>query len=388
MRLVRLAGSVALAVTLFLAGCSLSPEDDTAPITLGAVYNLSGGQAGLDVPSAHGAQLAIDEVNARGGVLGRPVELVLVDGETDPAILAAGTATLLAGHPDTSALFGLSDTDMVLAAAGEAAAAQRLFVTSGATSPRLPAQVPDYLYLACFGDNVQAAAAAEYAYNELQARSVAVLYRREDTYTELLQGYFTTRFSELGGAIVATAGYTTPDELAQAIATMPAADMVFFSAAPDDVIAGVSQMRAAGLTVPIVGGDGFDLGGVWNENPSLSGVYFTTHAFVDLATPDPAMATFIEAYAEAYPGEEAGAFAALGYDTARLLLAAIEQAGSAEPSAVLAALPAVGPFQGVTGDISYDNGSRIPDKSVAVLVVDSGQVALAAEITPSEVPAP
>lgn len=358
------------------------------PITFGAVYNLTGGQAGLDVPSAQGAQLAVAAANAAGGLLDRPVELVLIDGETDPAVLATRTAALLAEHADTVALFGLSDTDMVLAAAGASAAEQRLFVTSGATSPRLPDQVPAYLYLACFGDNVQAAAAAEFAFGDLGARSVAILYRRDDTYTELLQGYFTDRFTELGGQITGTADYATPAELAQAITGLPPADLVFFSAAPDDVIAGVGLLRAAGITAPIMGGDSFDLGELWDDSPDTSGVYFTTHAFVDPANPDPAMAAFIDAYETANPGHEASAFAALGYDTARLLMTAVAAAGTDEPAAILEALPGLSPFQGLTGTISYAAGSRIPVKSVTVLTVNRGEVVLASQLTPSAIPEP
>ena len=222
------------------------------PITLAAIYNLSGGQAGLDRPSWQGARLAVAQANEGGGVLGRPVELVLVNSGTDPAALGGMTAQLLVDQPSICALFGLSDTDMVLAAATSCAAVERLFVTSGATSPHLPQQVPTYLYLACFGDNVQAAAAAEFAYNELGARRAAAFYRRNDTFTELLQGYFTTRFDELGGHTLRATGYESLDEVTGWAAELPPTDVVFFSAAPDDVIAGISRMRAAGVSAPIV----------------------------------------------------------------------------------------------------------------------------------------
>lgn len=358
------------------------------PITLAAIYNLSGGQSGLDVPSWQGARLAVAEANERGGVLGRPVELLLVDSGTEPAALGAMVATLLAERPDISALFGLSDTDMVLAAANSCAAVERLFVTSGATSPHLPEQVPTYLYLACFGDNVQAAAGAEYAYHELGARRASIIYRRGDTFTELLRGYFATRWIELGGLILNAGGYETLDELGQLAAGGPVADVVFFSAAPDDVIAGLGRLRAAGIAAPILGGDSFDLGRVWSENPSLSGIHFTTHAFVDPTHPDPTMATFIEAYERANPGQEAGAFAALGYDTARLILAAISAAGRDDPAAVLAALPGLDEFRGLTGTLRYDNGRRIPTKSVTLLRAGGGRVSLAGQFTPSAVPRP
>jgi branched-chain amino acid transport system substrate-binding protein len=137
------------------------------PVSLGAIYDLSGAQGELDRPSSRGALLAVKEANRSGGVLGRPVRMVPEDGQSQPPIAAARTAKLLRDFPRTAALFGLSDTDMVLAAAPVAAAQGRVFLTSGATSPRLPAEVPEFLYLACFGDNVQAAAAAEWAYGEL-----------------------------------------------------------------------------------------------------------------------------------------------------------------------------------------------------------------------------
>jgi branched-chain amino acid transport system substrate-binding protein len=359
-----------------------------AAITLGAIYNLTGGQAGLDVPSANGARLAVAEANDGGGVLGQPVDLIVLDGATEPAVLAAQTARLLDEHPEVSALFGLSDTDAVLAAAGACATLERLFVTSGATSPHLPEQVQTYLYLACFGDNVQAAAAAGYAFNQLGARTAAIIFRREDTFTELLQGYFAASFTALGGAITGASSYVSLDEIDAIALTVPAVDVIFLSAAPDDVIDALTRLRAGGRTTPIIGGDSFDLGDAWAHHPALADIAFTTHAYVDSTHPDPAMAAFIQAYETANPGHEANAFAALGYDTARLILAAIRAAKGSDPAAVLAALPSMSTFHGLTGTIDYVDGSHIPTKSVTVLRADSGRVSLAAQLTPAAVPQP
>src|SRR5215472_5675878 len=159
--------SSVLLVILLLSACS--SDDTKRPIVLGAVYNLSGGQASLDQPSWNGAQLAAAQINKGGGLLGRRLSLLVADGQTDPTVLAAASTELL--DRKASALFGLSDTDAVLAAAPPAAAQSTLFLTSGATSPKLPEQVPIYLYLACFGDNDQAAAGAEYARQTLKAAS-------------------------------------------------------------------------------------------------------------------------------------------------------------------------------------------------------------------------
>ena len=111
-------------------------------------------------------------------MLGRPVKLVLVDGETKPKVIAREAARLFKQEPALAGLIGFSDTDMVLAAAPIAAKNKRVFLTSGATSPKLPREVARYLFLACFGDNVQAAAGAEWAVKTLKARSAVVLYKQ------------------------------------------------------------------------------------------------------------------------------------------------------------------------------------------------------------------
>ena len=149
-----------------------SPE----PIHIGAIYNLTGSQAPLSGPSLDGARLAVDRINAAGGLLGRRVELLERDPQANPALVRYDAQNLAALK--VTAIIGLSDTDQVLAAAPVAARAAIPFITSGATSPLLPAQVPDWLFLACFGDNVQAAAGAEYAADWLGARTAAILSTR------------------------------------------------------------------------------------------------------------------------------------------------------------------------------------------------------------------
>ena len=356
-------------------------------MVLGAVYNLTGSQAELDIASSRGARLAVDEANRDGGVLGRPVRLVLEDGESRPEVIAARTAAALAGAPSMSALFGLSDTDMVLAAAPVAAKQRRLFLTSGATSPLLPAEVPEYLFLACFGDNVQAAAAAEWAYHDLGARTVSVLFNANSSYTRLLHGYFQTRFTELGGRLVSVESYT-PGDIGSAVGRLGKADIVFVAAVPEDVVEAVRLLRSAGIAVPIVGGDGFDLRDGWRDHPDIGRVFFTTHAYLGADNPDPRVTAFRDAYIAAYPGSVPDAFAALGYDAARLLIAAVAAAGSPDPQAVREALAGIRRFEGDTGTIGYPPGSRIPTKSVTILEIDNGRRTLVRTLSPTSVPPP
>jgi len=366
---------------------TLGAVADDRPVVIGALYNLTGGQQDLDIPSSQGARLAVDEANAAGGVLGRQVKLVLRDGQTKTSVIARETARIFEEEPAVAGLIGLSDTDMVLAAAPVAARNKRVFLTSGATSPMLPQQVPDYLYLACFGDNVQAAAGAEWAVKTLKARTAVVLYRQSSSYAKLLHGYFRARFKQLRGRVLAVRPYTI-DTLTTAVKGLPQAGLVYLAAQPEEVPAALAAIRSAGIKAPILGGDGLDIGEAWKQITRADDVYFTTHAYLGADNPDARVQAFRAQYARAYPGKEPDAFTALGYDTARLLMAAIATAKSTESQAVRRALAATHDFAGVTGTISFGNGSRIPAKSVSIIAVSQGRQALAASVLPEKTPAP
>ena len=375
---------------LALSACS--SDDTSGPIELGAIFNLSGGQESLGQPSWNGAQLAAAEINAAGGLLGRRLSLLVVDGETDATALAAASTELL--EQNVSALFGLSDTDAVLAAAPPVAAAQTLFLTSGATSPQLPEQVPTYLYLACFADNDQAAAGAEYARESLDAGSSYVLFDNSSAYTVLLSRYFAESFAAQGGAIVASAEYAGAAGAAdlsaqiaalQALGTPP--DLLYIAALPDDVAPIVTQFRNAGFAQPIVGGDSYDTDSLLELGDLAGELYYTTHALLVADSPNARVRQFVADYEAAYGHPPENAFAGLGYDTVMLLAETIRRAGSATRAAILATLP-TSSLDGVTGSISYQGDSRVPRKTVSIVRIAGGERPLAAELAPSHIPAP
>jgi len=385
------ASSRGLLVILLLSACS--SDDTTRPIVLGAVYNLSGGQASLDQPSWNGAQLAAAQINKGGGLLGRRLSLLVADGQTDPTVLAAASTELL--DRKASALFGLSDTDAVLAAAPPAAAQSTLFLTSGATSPKLPEQVPIYLYLACFGDNDQAAAGAEYARQTLKAASSYVLFDNTSNYTELLAQYFAASIAAQNGVVVLMADYAGPAGAidlsaqigaVQALGALP--DILYIAAQPDDVATIVSQFRQAGIAQPIIGGDSYDTVSLLQLGDLADDVYYTTHALLIADSPDANVRRFVADYQAAYGHAPENAFAGLGYDTVMLLADTIRRAGSATRPAILATLPMTSDFSGVTGSITYVGDSHIPRKTVSVVRVAGGERQLAAELIPSYVPPP
>jgi branched-chain amino acid transport system substrate-binding protein len=384
-------GIVAMLLVVLSGGCGES--DAPASIQLGGIFNLTGGQESLDVPSRNGAALAVEQINAAGGVLGRSVDLVTADGETDAAVLQARTGELVAG--DAVAVFGLSDTNAVLAAAPVAADAQTFFVTSGATSPQLPVQVPVYLYLACFGDNAQAAAGAEYASSSLQAHTAYLLSDSTTDYTVLLAGYFKDAFTQLGGTIVLEAQYDGHDgalDLSAQIAQLQGLgnlpDILYIASGPDEIRAIVPQIRAAGIDRPIVGGDGYDTSELLQLGAGADGVYYTTHALLAADSTDARVRQFVADYQARYGTAPENAFAGLGYDTVELLVDAIRRAGSSQRAAIGAALASTQDLVGVTGTISYVGGSHIPRKTVTVIRLQGGQRTLAAQFIPAHVPSP
>jgi len=402
----RVAAAAALAAALAagFAACGsaqvVTQQTTPEPIHIGAIYSLTGAQAPLDGPSLDGARLAVDRINAAGGLLGRRVELLERDPRTN-STLAHYDAQNLASLKVT-AMIGLSDTDQVLAAAPMAARAGIPFVTSGATSPLLPAQVPDWLFLACFGDNVQAAAGAEYAADWLGARTAAILFDQDRDDTRLLQRYFAQSFSAQGGVVVLRAGFHSGTrDVAKLLAPRtgdhdandgraPAlkAQILFVAAGPDEAGPLVRKLRAAGYTQPIMGGDSYD-------SPELiaaaretgGGVNFTTHAAFGLPHSTSAMRDFTAWYRSAYGRPPENAFAGLGFDAVNLVADAILRAKSADPTKVRDALLETRGFSGVTGGLSYVGGSLVPRKAVTVIEVGR-RAEVAAEITPAFVPMP
>jgi branched-chain amino acid transport system substrate-binding protein len=388
---IRLALVLVLGVSLLAVGCGGKGGGNT--IKIGMIYNMTGSQASLDAPSANGAKLAAKELNAAGGVLGKQIQLVAFDGKSDAATIA-NSATQLTQTDKVVAMLGFSDSDMVMAAAPTAAKAGIVFVTSGATSPKLPDQVPDYLYLACFGDNVQAAAGAEYAVSSMKAKTLYLLIDKGMEYTLLLGKYFKERFMELGGKVVLEDNYQTGDKDYSAQITKlrglkTAPDMLYIAAGPDDIGTIVKQFRDAGVKKPIMGGDGYDTPLlVQVAGAGAEGVYFTTHSLMDAGLGTDAVKKFMAAYQTEFKTPPENAFAGLGYDTVKLIADAVKRAGSADPKAIREALNTTKDLAGVTGAITFQPGSRIPQKGVTVILVKDGKFTLAQEVVPQKVPAP
>ncbi len=380
-------------MAVLLTACT-GPAASSDTINIGGTYNLTGDLAALDVPASHGSQLAVKEINAAGGLLGKQINFILLDGKTDSAA-NAGIATQLTTMDKVVAIVGDTDTNSALVVGPIAQKAGVPYLTAGATSPKLPDQVGDFMFLEPFGDNVQAAAGAEFMYNQLGCATSWLLWDKDQDYTTFLAKYWQERFEQLGGRVVLNDTYPHQGDtdfsapIARLKALDPLPDCMYVAAGAGDAGTIAKQLRAAGVMLPMVGGDGYDDPALVEvAGAAADNVYFTTHAFVSADEGSEKMNAFIAAYKKEYGTDPESAFAALGYDAMYLIADAISRAGSAEPKAIRDALAATSGFVGVTGTVTYQPGIRVPQKTVTIIAIADGHYTLAATVTPEMVPPP
>ncbi len=370
---------------------TVAPGPDE-PIKIGGAFALTGEEACLDAAAVDGAKLATKEINARGKLLGRTVELVVLDSHysEDKAREIAGE---LVNREKVVAVIGYSETDSALASGPVIQAAGIPFVTVGATSPELPGQIGDMMFLACFGDNEQAAAGAEFSLRQF-GRTACLLWDEERDYTVLLGSYFKSSFLQQGGTILAEDRFQdkVTDLSAQidrikALPTKP--DFYYVAAMPYNAGLVVKQLRKAGISGPIVGGDGYDTPDLISvAGPASENVFFTTHALMDPVKGPESVRNFIAAFEAEYGRKPPNAFAALGYDTVRLVVDAVKRAGTTDGQAIRKALENTVNFPCITGAVNFTPESHVPYKAVTVIRVKDGQFTLAGEIIPAQVPDP
>lgn len=359
-------------------------------VTIAALYNLTGGMSSIDAPALNGALLHAQLINEAGGLLGGTVmlEVVGIDTKTDQQETATAAQQALS-MDNLIAGIGFGDTTFVLAAAPAFQEAGIPFVTSGATHPMLPTWVGDHMFMTAFGDDDQSYAIADYAYDTLGLRRVALWTDDSMDFTRALATFFRERFEERGGEIVGADVFMMGDtdfsaQIARLQAIDPAPDGVFIAAIPGEAGLSVKQIREAGMAFPIVSGDGFDTELVATvPGPELANdVYFSSHTY--RADDRQVVTDFVAAYEEEYGRPPENAFAPLGYDAVGLIANAIEAAGSTDPEAIREALAATRDFDAVTGTISYTRESMVPPKPVAIIGVENGEFTLLETWTPGE----
>ena len=353
---------------------------DANEIVIGEFGSLTGTTATFGISTRNGIDMAIDEVNAAGGVLGRRVRVIVEDDQGRPEE-AQTVVTKLIAADRVAAVLGEVASSRTLAAAPVAQQYQIPMVTPSSTNPRVT-EVGDYIFRVCFIDPFQGLVMARFAYNSLGVRNVAVLRDIRNDYSVGLADVFVQNFQQLGGRILADLSYSEGDTDFSAQLTSLAAgnpEAIFIPGYYTEVGLIARQARQLGITVPLLGGDGWDsprlteIGG-----QALNNSYFSNHYSVE--DPSPAIQKFVQDYRARF-GATPDALAALGYDAAMILFDAMERAGTTDAPAVRDALAATTNFPGVTGTITIDENRNAVKPAVVLQVVD-GQLQYVETIEP------
>jgi branched-chain amino acid transport system substrate-binding protein len=349
-------------------------------IVIGEYGSLTGTTATFGISTKNGVDMAIEKVNAAGGVLGKQVRVIVEDDQGRPEE-AQTVVTKLVNSDRVVAVIGEVASSRTLAAAPVAQQAGIPMITPSSTNPKVT-EVGDYIFRVCFIDPFQGLVMAKFATNTLKVKNVAVLRDIRNDYSVGLADVFVQNFTQMGGTIAADLSYSEGDTDFSAQLTALAAgrpDAIFIPGYYTEVGLIARQARQLGLTVPLLGGDGWDsprlteIGG-----PALNNSYFSNHYSMD--DPAPAIVSFVTEYQSKY-GEKPDALAALAFDAANILFDAMNRAGSTEPAAVRDALANTQGFPGVTGTITIDAQRNAVKPAVVLRVVD-GALQYVETITP------
>ena len=372
----------------FFTGCNKSAPSPGANggsagsdvIKVGEFASLTGSEATFGQSSHNGTQLAVDEVNANGGVLGKKIELHTEDNQSQAGMSATVVRKLIS-------------SDGVMAVLGEVASSRSLeaapicqqnnipMISPSSTNPKVT-QVGDYIFRVCFLDSFQGAVLANFGRKTLNLNSVAILSDVKSDYSIGLGNFFKDAFVKDGGTIAVEQNYSGGDKDFNAqLTAIKAANPggIFVPGYYTEVGLIALQAKQLGINCPIFGGDGWEssvlvsIGGA-----ALEGDYFSTHLAPD--EPSAVVENFVNKYRAKY-GSTPDSMAALGYDSAMLLADAIKRAGTTEGPKVRDALAATKAFQGVTGSITID-ADRNASKPAVILTIKNGQFKYVETIAP------
>ncbi len=363
----RMGPFVAGVVMLSLAGACERRQgaaaDSGGEIVVGMYGSLTGDGASFGQSSKEGTELGVEEINTAGGLLGgRKFRLLIEDDQSKPEE-ASNAVTKLISQDKVVAVLGEVASRRSLAAAPIAQKFQIPMITPSSTNERVT-EVGDYIFRVCFIDPFQGEVLAKFAFNDLKAKKVAILKDIQQDYSVGLTDSIASHFKALGGEVLDPVSYTSGDSDFKAILTQvrsqkPAA--VFVTGYYPEAAIITRQARELGMTMPILGGDGWVGDALKNGREALNNTYISNHYSAD--NPDPLVQTFVKSYRARY-NREPDAIAALAYDAVKVLADSMTRAGSTEGPKVRNAL-ASADLPGVTGRLKM-NEKRNVDKPAVI----------------------
>ena len=369
------------------AGFSLGGH--AAELTIGVATAQTGGLAPYDGPVVEGFKIAIDEVNAAGGIGGKiKIKTIDKDVRSDAAQTSIAVQELVDANVDVVIL--PCDADPAFAAAAIVNEAKIPAFSTCASSPTLPLMGGDYVFANFPGDNVQSTVSAKWAYDQGH-RSTYLLYSPESQYTTLPL-YFGDVMEKLGGSIVGKATYKLDQqdfsaEVTKIKALNPQPDVIMTAAYEPNFPAFIKQLRAAGVNSQVIGSDGIDSPTTFSLGQAAEGVVFTTAGH---ATPGSELEKFNALYKSKTGNESETVFNAIGYDLIKVIEAAVIAAGSTDSVKLRDAIADLENVRGATSLITYKGTMGMPVREVSLVRVKSGARELVGQPAPdaSLIPAP
>lgn len=372
-----------LSLAVAPSGCDRDGSDggsssSSSEILIGHYASMTGDTATFGVSADEGIRLAMDEINAAGGVLGRKVRVITEDDRSNNDEAKTAVQKLI-NRDKVVALLGEIASSRSIAGAPVAQEAEIPMLTPGSTNPKVT-EVGDYIFRACFIDPFQGTAVANFAMKDLGLKRFAILYAVNSDYSDGLRKYFSDAVKAGGGQIVADLSYTEKNDVdfkSQLTKIRDAnPDAIFVPGYYTEAGLICQQARELGITVPLMGGDGWDSDQtVQIGKKDVDGCYFSNHYSPDEDRPE--VKKFVETYKAAYKNPDGSpktpdAMAILGYDAMKLLADAIKRANSTEGPKIRDALAATKGFPGASGAITIDP-NRNAQKPIIILKIENGQ---------------
>ena len=375
------AASAAAVMALSLAGCSGGSMDDSSSssakasgdsITIGTVTTNSGTAAAYGEAEVKGFELAVSEINAKGGINGKKVKLESMDDKGD-ATEASNAYNKLAGDNNVLAVAGPTISATTAAVAPLADQSKLVTIAPAATSDSI--ETGNYLFHTCFKDSYQGEVAARFAAENLKVKKVAVLYGTGDPYSSGVGEAFAKAAEKLGLEVVDKESSSSADdtEYSAQLQKIQASGAELLYAPYYYSVAGpyiIPQARSVGFEGYVMGPDGYDGLKLTGDKSQYNKTYYTTHYSADDNT-NTKVQDFIKSY-KSKNNAEPNTFAALGYDTIYMIKQAIEKAGENATREDVRNAVAGMTFDGVTGKFTMDK-SGSPTKSVTVLEMKDGK---------------
>jgi branched-chain amino acid transport system substrate-binding protein len=365
-------------------GTATTAAGDGTPFKIGLAAPFTGQYANYGTSHRAGADIAVEELNAAGGVNGGEVSYVTGDDLGDPqqAVLVAQN---FIGDDEILFVNGHMFSGATIAAGTAYEEAGLPMVSPSATNPDIT-DLGDYIWRICMTDAFQGAGLAQYTVNDLKLTKVAILLDDSD-YGRGLADAYEAAIGEAGGEVVAREQYTAGDtDFRAQLTTIRQAnpEMIFLSGYYPEGSKVAQQARELGITAEMLGSDGYasdELIGLGGQ--AVEGMLVST--FFDYSNQDPAVQQFVQAFKAANNDANPDWFAASSYDVIKLVAEAATRAGSNDREAINAALAELGTYQGITGAITFDENGDV-QKPLSIVLVEGGQL-ITAPTQPSAAPA-